>query len=379
MTTSEPHSTVRELNPRFLVGPPELFEKEYMAEITALSRITARPNFPELLEALSSYDEFLESVQHNAATRTQIATAGCRGQGIIDPTTTSDRVISEAFSISHLGACCLLLHGSELTLEQLRPPELLNLARQFAKSTAKRPEIARRAIIEKFHAMDTIRAVQFARTLGLLPLKTHAVHQLGIGSGEGSRDVLFTHMKPGITRISAHGKAGYRLTIRQEENADTILIDADPNLKEHYARLNNNEALSVSAHNGDTIEVLRELGRSPPRKRNLVTGFRIDHRMIPDVDEFLRALAPCLSEQACLIMTIGAGDSARDFEGRITVFRELCRRLQDTGHYPMLFSLHGKGNPGKQRQTLKIGNLRASSYELLYCTLDRQKLTDLGP
>ncbi|MAT64070.1 MAG: hypothetical protein CMN57_00300 [Gammaproteobacteria bacterium] len=362
-------------NPELRYRPPshERFCKDYLSEISLLARLSKRPDFAALLQCLSDHSAYLSECAAAPVTSAALTREAGAQQGI-DPLSTRNAQLRTAFAIAHLAACCHLLHDSSLSLNQLRGDQLLALARQFLEASRHKPDEFRARIVGKLHAMDTMRSVQLLRNLGLFTRPTSELLQLGLGCGEGNRDLLFMHLAPRITLTRHGGDTLYRLSTTHETTPDSVIVDVDSRHREQFQSLEQNTELNVRAYNLPTpeaLDTLRGEGRPP---RNLVTGFRIDHRMLPDVREFLSRLTPCLDTEADLIFTIGAGDTPEDFEGRTRTFRTLHRELTLAGLQPLLFKLHGPGSPARQRHSLKVGNLGASSYQILYCSLIRERL-----
>ena len=109
-------------------------------------------------------------------------------------------------------------------------------------------------------------------------------------------------------------------------------------------------------------------------RRNMVACLRLDHRMIPDGETFLRSTRKVIDEKADLIMTIGAGNNLEEFEGRLKCFDDLFSILTERQLKPIRILLHGKGSAAEQRNRPNFGQLAYASYQILYCKLDRARL-----
>jgi hypothetical protein len=108
--------------------------------------------------------------------------------------------------------------------------------------------------------------------------------------------------------------------------------------------------------------------------RNLVVGLRIDHHMIPDAEKFLRLIGTVIDSNADLIFTIGAGNNVTEFEGRLSCFNKLFAALTRVGLKPVRLLLHGKGSTQEQRSRPNFGQLAYTSYQILYCKLQRDRM-----
>ena len=358
---------------RFHAGAHKQFAVEYLKEISGLAKAAALPEFDRFVSQLSDYEAFLSSRVRLSQPLSPVIAAS-NGTRIVDLATNNTK-IHEAMTFAHIAACCHLLHSSRLARSCLKRKTLLLMARQFLRSCENKPEDYRARMVHKFHTMDAMRTIQFLRALGLVTRPSSAMYQLGIGAAEGTRDVLSIHLVPRIDMSCETG--GPFLTFRadQQTAAESIIIDAEPLYEEQYAALNQDDSMNVIAYNCDTLGVLKILPDEMPHKRNFVTALRIDHRGLPDVGEFFRYLGTCVDEDCDLVMTIGAGDTVQDFEGRIKKFGELFAALERVGLRPVLFKLHGPGSPAKQQKSLYYGNVRASSYQILYCKLSANALS----
>lgn len=359
---------------RFHTGTHEHFASEYLIEIRELARISKRSSFADILQKLVD-----KATQVSSPDAVGAVVSASGGGGVIDVYGSRSELIRDAFATAHLAACCHLLHSSTLTLKQLQARQLLPMAQQFLNSCQHQSNEYRTRMVGKLHAMDAIRSMQLVRALGLISRPSSETYQLGIGAAEGTRDILSVHVAPRIELIGRDETIVYRLLAEKQLAAETVIVDLDATYREHYENLNKDESMNVRAYNMATIDALALIPRDTRRGRNLITGLRIDHRMLADVREFFKRLVACLDEEADLLLTIGAGDTARDFEGRTEKFRELFAELKGAGMRPLLFKLHGPGSPAKQRHSLNVGNLRASSYQILYCRLDKAKLAAAFP
>ena len=185
---------------RFHTGDQKLVGVEYLAEIRELARVVERPDFDEILTHLTAYPEYLDSRRFDGAS-SAVLVNDVAEKRIFDISTTHPQVL-KAFAMAQLAACCHLLHGSKVDRQQLSRGVLEAMAGQFVNSLYGKPEDYLRRITGKFHIMDAIRTMQLLRALGLVTRKASEFHQLGIGTAEGTRDVLGSHVLPSIQRLS---------------------------------------------------------------------------------------------------------------------------------------------------------------------------------
>ncbi|NNL57486.1 MAG: hypothetical protein HKO71_07015 [Pseudomonadales bacterium] len=360
-------------NLRFDPGTHEQLAAEYLVEIRELARIAKRPDFRQLLQRFDDYPGFVRQQSYRTGGIKEIIRAS-GGSGVVDFSRMKNGIFSEAFATAHLAAMCQLLHGSLLTLEQLQSKNILAPAKRFLDASKRKPEKFRVQLQGKLHAMDTMRSIHLLKALGLLSRPADELYQIALGAGTGVRDAVFLHFSPSIKVNSIDSQQKYHFEVKSLSAAETIIADVDPHYKEFYERLNTNSNPHLRAYNMNTAQALQQIEKDVEQRCNLVTGMRIDHRMFADLDEFFLRLWPCLDNDADLLLTIGAGDSVADFKGRLNAFQQTFSWLETASMQPLLFKLHGTGSPAEQRQSLISGNLRASSYQILYCKLEKNKL-----
>lgn len=345
----------------------QFFKQEYMAELLPFARAAARKDFRQLLAAFASYPEAARALvsggdPYELLRRSSSATFKLE----VGNTTPNVRT---AFLLAQMAACCHLLHGSRLALDDLTFRRLRDLGEAFVDEALGSSDDYLQRIVAKFHNMDAIRVFQVLRVLGLVTRVSEQMLQIGLGSAHGTRDVLSVHAWPGMQIHDAQDGPVVEISATRREAAKTVIMDADPAYGEHYAELNENAALNVEACVGDALQSLVDLSRRSAVRYNLVTALRIDHRMITDVPAFLASLAGCIDDDCDFVLSIGAGDSLDDFCGRVRVVDALFDHLAEAGLRPVVFRLHEKGVPERQWKTLLYGNARASSYQIMYCRL----------
>ena len=353
---------------RFQAGDQKLVGVEYLAEIRELIRAVERPDFDEMLAYFADYSGYLDSRSRDGAARA-ILLEGAADKRIFDISTTHPQ-LQKALAMAQLAVCCHLLHGSKITRQQLSRSVLEAMAEQFVSSLYGKSEEYLKRITGKFHVMDAIRTMQLLRILGLVARPVSAFHQLGIGTAEGTRDVLALHLMPSIQRLDGGNGPQLELSTEKQSLTDIIIADANPMYREVFEELNSDTSNNITAYNKDTLTVLHELEQVMKIPRNLVTGLRVEHRMIPDVTSFLGRLGNCVSSDCDFILSIGAGDTRGDFKGRIKLVKGLFKALDGAGFRPVLFKFHEDGNLEHQWNTLRYGNRRASTYQLLYCRVN---------
>jgi hypothetical protein len=226
--------------------------------------------------------------------------------------------------------------------------------------------------------MDAVRTMHLLRILGLITKPTKNMYQLALGAGSGEKDIYSLHKVPEIVRKNDGTFDYYEFAIHQEKVAHVVVSDSDPQRSELYQNYNQNLSQHVLAYNDETDIVLNKIRTLNLQKRNLISAIRLDHRMIPDAQEFLASLITCLDDQCDLIFTIGSGDKPEDFDGRVSVLAELFSILGSLRLRPVLLKLHSQGNVLQQYQSLRYGNPLTSTYQILYCKLKKKDLANLS-
>lgn len=324
---------------------------------------------------IANHDAYIRSIASNdqPASSDDIL----RNGGIIHFEKNEERLLNAALT-AHVAICCELLDGLNIPLSLLTQETAQPLMdRVFDRFENLEEDLATRDTLEfKLHSIDAFRTMQILRGMGLFLRPTGNINQLSLGAGSAKKDIRSIHLTPAL--IAGPNNSITFSTI--EENArHIVIIDGDPSRSAAYAQMNNNDALPVFAINNDAIAALTELPQIQRKHglalRNTVIGLRIDHRMIPDAEVFFEKLSDSIEETADLIITIGSGFDLDDFTGRVTVMQELHDHLKSAGLLPALIKLHGRGSIEEQRNSPSFGLRHITTYQILYCRLERDKLT----
>ena len=353
---------------RFHVGNHKQVGVEYLAEIRELIRVVERPDFDNLLAHFAAYSDYLAGQSRDHAAKRSLIEAA-PDKRIFDITNKQPQVL-KAFAMAQLAACCHLLHGSKVTRQQFSGEH----SRVDGRSVCQRALIQTCRISKTHHRQDSYHGRHPYHAAAASPWPgdqaVSEFHQLGIGTAEGTRDVLGLHLMPSIRQVSGGDGTLLELSTEQQLLTDIIIADPNPVYRNGFEELNSDPSNNITAYNQDALMVLDDLKSTMETRRNLVTALRIDHRMIPDLNGFLAQLGQCVTDDCDLILSIGAGDTREDFEGRIKVVESLNSALNDAGMRPVLFKFHESGDLDRQWNTLRYGNRRASTYQLIYCRVD---------
>jgi len=347
-------------------------ETTYLAEIRALERIIKSSDFTSILGHFQNYPVFLAS-QRQSPLPLDAIPATARGGKIVEVNNTSSKIV-QLFGTAHFAACSVLLEEAQIHLSRLQSGSLVNEMKQSLAQTLAAGAQASQSLMQRLIAMDAVRTFQILRIAGLLHRPCEEMFQLGLGAAGGTKDIFSVHTEPSIYILP--GAEGQIVGFNYEEKhaADTIISDLDPRHTALYDKFSRDENLSVTGYISDTTAMLEVLQSRDIRKRNLITMLRIEPAMIPDCQDLLLKLYPVLDEDCDLVLSIGAGDSPAAYKQRIDVVAEMFDELERAELNPVLFRLHLGGNIMQQASSLQFGNAATSSYEILYCKIDKEKL-----
>ena len=227
---------------------------------------------------------------------------------------------------------------------------------------------------------DTIRSIQILRLLGLFKTKSKNIRQISFAAGAGYRDMYGFHPIPVIKNNSNIFSTTETLffDLKQVEPETLVLVDNNPLLKERYDDLIKSNPCSLLALVDDADKAIAKMPQILKKKNwkpfNCIVGIRIDHRMIPNVKEFITSLIPLLDDTADLIISIGSGDILDDFIGRKKVMQNMFNYLKEKNLSPVKITMHGGNSIEEQFTTPCFSVSNFTTYELLYCKIKRSKL-----
>lgn len=359
-------------------------------EADAFAAISMSPSFDSLIRHFENYDSYLKNLKKDSKHR-EIVRSLLEDDGIID-TAAPTRELAELFCLAQIAACSELFKGWKINLSHLNREGIRALVDQDCLSIRDIPGISPETRPERYSEaqrqllnginiiqnVDTVRVLQVVKLLGLISIPANKIQQVSLGVGNGYRDLYGIHSVPCINKMQEGNSAVLNFNTLEKKAAHTVLVDSDPIYWDHFKVLNRKErdrvlALNTEAHQAmNTLkEKQQELGLG---LRNLVVGLRIDHHMIPDAEKFLRLIGTVIDSSAELIFTIGAGNNLTEFEGRLNCFDKLFATLIRLGLKPVRLLLHGSGSTQAQRSRPNFGQLAYTSYQILYCKLQRDRM-----
>ena len=359
----------------------------FAQEADAFGAIAMSPGFENLLTQYHDYDSFLQTLNNDSNRKRSVDTL-LSNNGIID-TAIPTQELAQIFCQAQIAACAELFNGWRINSSQFSREGILALAKQGSEGLVNIPAIpidirpdqyseSQRQLLNGVNVIqniDTVRIMQVLKLLGLITCHADETHQLSLGVGNGYRDLFGIHLTPRITTERDASSTNFYFETIEKRAAHTVLIDNDPVYKSHFDTLNREEGGRVLALNNDADLAFKlleiEQKESNLMRRNMVACLRLDYRMIPDEEIFLRSTYKVIDEKADLIMTIGAGNNLEELEGRLKCFDNLFSILTERELKPVRILLHGKGSAAEQRSQPNFGQLAYASYQILYCKLDR--------
>ncbi|MDH5776760.1 MAG: hypothetical protein OEZ33_01010 [Gammaproteobacteria bacterium] len=293
--------------------------------------------------------------------------------------------------IPHLAAAefvvfCELFRGCSINKSNLNEDHLLSFSEKLIKEYLdKNKDKAINILQHKLLVADTLRCVQLLRELGFVLQDGKTSRQLAIGANTGVRDVDGTHAIPEIKT----NKKSIISNIHNDEDLvfnmifvrpfHVVLIDAGSDVSQLYLKINeqdeSNKILAINEEIEMGLNILKKsIDEKKTEKRTLITGYRIDHNMIPDVPKFFSQISMVIDDVTELILTIGAGNNAKEFEGRVRKFDEIFDFLRNCNLNPVRIKMHADGSMEQQRRSHLFGHFTLNSHEIIFCKLKRKIL-----
>ena len=362
----------------------------YALEADALGAIAMSPGFDNLIRQFDDYESYLIRLLNDPIHK-QNVDALLSEHSVVD-TAVPTKLLAQLFCQAQLAACAELFKGWKVDESQLNREGLRAVVGQASAEIIKVSKIPTEVHPEKYSEpqrqvmrgidviqnVDTVRVLQILKLMGLVSIQASESHQLSLGVGNGYRDLYGIHLIPRITMEKQREEVKLHFETLERQAAHTVLVDNDPAYKDQFEALNRKEKGKVLALNNDAEESVKRLEVEQKKlhlkQRNLVVCLRIDHRMVPDSRIFLNLLGRVIDLRADLIMTIGAGNNLLEFEGRLKCFDEMFASLVELGLKPVRILMHGRGSSAQKRSKPNFGELAYTSYQILYCSLERDRI-----
>jgi len=354
--------------------------KSYQVDGNGLAVIAESGMLMSMLHDFADYESFLSDRNKQINSKKFIKKIS-KGSNIVYGNTV-DTELRKIFYYAHLAACCELFNGWVLPLNSLSRETIHALVEKSLypiKDTASSDMLSE--IQSRIHKSDVVRTIQILRLMGLLTSNSVVQRQLSVAAGNAQRELDGVHMVPEIRHQkniigNNIGAIEFSKIISRPEKV--VLIDNAPAFKELYQKLNTDHADWVLALNEDADSAIKKISDLILDKKmkpcNLIAGIRIDHEIVPDVACFFKQLVPVLDSVADLIISVGAGHTVKEFEGRINLMSAMFDFLKNKGMEPVKIVLHGSGNVEEQRSTPLFASGPTTTYEILYCKIKKKKL-----
>lgn len=354
----------------------------YLCELDLLVRMVHSDYLMKLLPSLLDYPEFLSRGRRTLFGPHPLDLF-CDNEGVISGTNEQPRT-KELFACANLAACCHLFAGWTIPLGSLEGHQVGQYC-QYAISQIGGGQFEQtRMMANRLNNGDAARVVQTLKILGLIDVNSSRYRQLSLGASAGARDREAIHQTP-VIRAAVPGADGITAKTRWNELPpiafgvlpavvqDIVLVDINPNLKQHYEQLNAMENAGVLALNQDAYDALGHLaamiGENRVMPRDLVVLFRMEPVMLPDIDRFVDLLDPVIAETADLVISIGAGDATEEFADRLAKMDEISASLSRRGMKPVRIKWCRGNTVEQQRDNPLFGLAAYASFEILYCKL----------
>jgi len=351
-----------------------IIKEAYTTDAIGLSSVIKKGFLQEAINDFNTYSDYIQN-KHKRNNK-KLLKSIFKSSDFLDPGKNIDK-LRKMFHYAHIAACCELFKDWSLTEKKLTEEGIKDIIKTaFNKISDEKLH----TLETRVHISDTIRTCQILRLLGIFNKKSESIRQISLAAGPGTRDIQGLHATPKLTstqniQLNTHA---IKFNNHYTDPELVILIDNSPEYKDLYSRLNNQSPESILALNEDSNDAFEKLPKILSKNKwkpiNVIAGFRIDHRMIPDISDFFSRLVPILDDISDLIITIGAGHTLDEFIGRKKVINDLYLYLKKQNLEPKIITLHSGNTPEEQRSKPYFGYSPYTTYEILYCKLIKKKL-----
>jgi hypothetical protein len=357
-----------------------LIDRGYDAEMSGLSYIANSDLLPTLLHDIMNYEDCLnnKSPSSNADKFIHSVTSDTN----IIRTTSVTAELNYILLLSHLACCCELLNGMAISSSTLKNPSLPGHIHRIIQHALKQTPNNVYSYVKRLNNADTVRTIQMLRLLGLLDLRSQNCRQLSLGAGFGRKDIYAVHAIPRMSsnpnKDTPYENSELLFSTSSTNPAQITLIDNDKSLVDLYKNYNLGSNGSIHAILDDATHALDKLPALIDKKAikpfNMIIGIRVDHRMIAEIEDFFVKLTQVMEPQADFVISVGAGFSASEFEGRVNLISGIFDHLKDKGLDPVRIILHSGNTLKESRERPAFGYVAIATHEILYCRLHRDNL-----
>lgn len=352
-----------------------LLTQEYRGHAAGLATIAESGALARLAENFLDYPRYLKARYHKLPDKRLLKRISA-GNPVIDVKNTRPE-LREIFYLAHIAVCCELFKDLTIPAAALTQAGMREVCDNALKRLLKDKDSLHKGI-QRLQLADAMRTTQIVRLLGLVTLSTPATRQLSFACGNADREIYGVHSTPVISRQTGTGELQF--TTQWKAPQHIALIDNAPEFAPHFDMLNSKHQSWLCAINKGLDEALAEFKDKTSdaghsfQPRNLIAGLRIDHLMFPDVAVFFASITPLLQPASDLLITVGAGHTLEEFEGRLNTIKEMFNYLSGLGLEPIRIRLYSGDTLEARRSRPSFGVLAYSTYEILYCRLRRKLL-----
>jgi len=298
--------------------------------------------------------------------------------------------LGEIIAAAQVAVCCNLFRGNSIYLERFNENRFRAFARNGVQRYLQSDSGGLRILSKHIEVTDGIRIMTILRCMGLFHRTSNHIRQLSLGASSGIRELDALHAKlwlqmeasPSIKMSAAKEKSA---TFNSEYGCPehVILVDGADECREFYKKLNTqckesrfgNNILAINKMLDSALySITKDIEHGIIKERNLVVAFRIDPRMIPDIEVLFSKLSFIIDEGADLIVTIGAGNDAKEFKNRVDKMNEITRFLENRALKPWRIRMYNADLPVTRRCYPLFGIPELMSYDILYCKLKKRNL-----
>ena len=367
-----------EIFPSYSLSYDELL-KDYLIEIKGLAFIYSSDVYIKLINRHEDYQSYLKENKNSRENTKYISDVKKKG-GVIWASDKSPALF-DALCSSHLSALCELVNEGRFNENELDFSSLENTV-SLQLSQYKNNEEIMNQIADSLDLVDGVRTIQILRALSLVTINTSNIRQISIGAGAATKDILALHALPKITR-KIDAQTGYfslYFNMKKQDVNSIVISDNDPQRHDVY-KVISDKYENIFALNIDTYEALSAFPALDRDKdigpRNFIVALRIDHRMLPDIEQFFKLIYTCMDQTADFVVTMGSGFTLEEFQGRVDKLQEIFDYLKKLKLEPILIKLHDKGDIGVQRNTNKFSRSSIATYQILHCKLKKKVLAKM--
>lgn len=287
--------------------------------------------------------------------------------------------IREIIGLSHIAVTCHLLQGCKFATGTAHPASFQELARNaVTRFVSTHGEQGLKRLSFLLESIEGVRVEKILRALGLFTLAKEKIHQLSLGSGSGLKDLEAMYSEAKVEMGDVFHANTAKFAVSHHQASHTILVDSEPGYRERYETLNNEQAGNIMALNTDmdsAISIIEQaIDKEEIMKRNVITAFRMDPVMLPDVNAFFRSLKNITTDISYLIMSVGSGNNLEEFIARLDKLKEIRTYMNKHGMESYSIKLYRGNTPEQGFNNPLFGSRGFANFEIIFCKIKNKKL-----